>query len=104
MWKLLALFCLPVLLVSCSTQSSVSHSALGNVENSLTALEKSLPSNCKSEDIIERFKVIRGEMVTVREGIEAQLKAEQADTVRWRWAFWSLVIVIATFVVGRFFI
>lgn len=99
--KLFVLFCSLLLFCSCSS-ISVTDSALNNVENSLVSLEKSLPVECKSEDIIGRFKAISDEISTVRAGIETQLDVERADKVKWRVAFWALLVSICAFIVGKF--
>ena len=96
-----ALLLLAVLLSGCTKDAPVSSIISENAINAATALEKTLPAECKTEGVTTQITVIKTEIRAVAKACDAEKESITREKMRWFWAFWSLVVVIGVYIVRK---
>jgi len=91
-----------LLLSGCVKETPPSHEMTNNAIDTVTAIQQSLPEECKTDSNQLMFKVAQREI----RGIEKQCDIEKAkierETLRWKLITFAMGLVIIAYIVKRF--
>lgn len=91
-----------VLLSGCTRETPPSHEMTENAINTITAIQQSLPEECKTDANQLMFKVAEREV----RGIEKQCDIEKAkierQVIKWRLISFAMALVIIAYIAKRF--
>lgn len=91
-----------ILLSGCTREVPPSHEMTENAVNTITAIQQSLPEECKTDSNQLMFKVAQREI----RGIEKQCDIEKAkierEALRWKLITFVMGFVIIAYIVKRF--
>lgn len=91
-----------VLLSGCTRETPPSHEMTENAINTITAIQQSLPEECKTEANQLMFRVAEREV----RGIEKQCDIEKAkierQVIKWRLISFAMALVIIAYIAKRF--
>lgn len=91
-----------VLLSGCTREAPPSHEMTENAINTITAIQQSLPEECKTDANQLMFKVAEREV----RGIEKQCDIEKAkierQVIKWRLISFAMALVIIAYIMKRF--
>ena len=88
------------ILSSCATHTA-SHNIADNTLNATTALEKTLPTNCKSEAIIARLDQIKTQIPQIIKTCEQEKQVIEQEKIRWKWSCLGLLFVVGVFILKK---
>lgn len=88
------------MLCSCGTQSAT-HNAVENAKNSVTELENILPAECKPNYIKTQINTIRTQINAIEERCVAENEKLSAEKIKWKTAFFSLLVIIGVWVLRK---
>lgn len=88
-------------LCGCATEKPVSDTIADNAVNATTALQQSLPKECKTDAINTQFDVVRTEIRAVKSACQTEKDIITQDKLKWKMSFWALVGVIAVYILKR---
>lgn len=95
------LLILTVLLSGCARETPVSETLTENAINATTALEQTLPSECKSDAIVTQITVIKTEIRAIKSACQTEKDEITRDKLKWKLAFWALVGVVAAYILRK---
>ena len=99
------LFIVLVLLVlslcACNRQQPVSETISDNAVTATTALEQSLPKECKTDAILTQFTVIKTEIRNAKNACVIEKDTITQEKRKWQWAFWGLVVLIGAYIARK---
>lgn len=91
-----------VLLSGCTRETPPSHEMTENAINTITAIQQSLPEECKTEANQLMFRVAEREV----RGIEKQCDIEKAkierQVIKWRLISFAMALAIIAYIMKRF--
>ena len=91
-----------VLLSGCTRETPPSHEMTENAINTITAIQQSLPEECKTDANKLMFKVAEREV----RGIEKQCDIEKAkierQVIKWRLISFAMALAIIAYIMKRF--
>lgn len=90
-------------LTSCS-RATTNHEAIGVVHNSVNTLEQSLPKECKTKAIQSQIDGLHQQLAVAESRCDDAIRQEKTNTVKWKTAFFGLLLVIGVWVVRKFII
>lgn len=88
-------------LCACSKPQPVSETIADNAVNATTALQQSLPKECKTDAINTQFDVIRTEIRAVKTSCQTEKEIITKDKLKWKYSFWILVGIIAAYILRK---
>lgn len=91
-----------VLLSGCTRETPPSHEMTENAINTITAIQQSLPEECKTESNQLMFRVAEREV----RGIEKQCDIEKGkierQVIKWRLISFAMALIIIAYIMKRF--
>lgn len=87
-------------LCSCGAPSA-SNTMAESAINTATAIEQSLPKQCATEGIKTQITAIKTQITAITQACETEKAEIRADKIKWKTAFFGLVIAIAVFVIRK---
>jgi hypothetical protein len=75
----------------------VSHSATESALNSIVAIEKTLPIECKTEGIKSQLESVKTQIETIKLGCESEKAQLRSDKIKWQIAFWAMIVVVSMY-------
>lgn len=94
-------FLLVLLLASCAKQEPLSETIADTAVNTVTAIEQSLPVECKTDAITTQFIIAKTEIRNVKNACENEKKEITRDKRKWQFGFWALVLVIGAYITRK---
>ena len=88
------------ILCSCGTGSG-NHEAIDTVHTSVDALEQSLPKECKTTAINKQIESLHKQITVAESRCDDGISKEKSNTVKWKTAFFGLLIVVSVFVARK---
>ena len=67
--------------------------------NTATAIEQSLPKQCATDGIKSQITAIKTQITAITQACETEKAEIQAEKIKWKTAFFGLLIAIAVFVI-----
>jgi len=89
-----------LLLNGCRTQTAT-ESVAESVINTTTALEKSLTAECKTEAITSQIWAIKTQIKAIQTTCQTEKDKITQEKLRWKWAFWALVLVVGAYLARK---
>ena len=90
-----------LLLVGCTRQEPLSETIAEAAVNTVTAIEQSLPAECKTDAVTTQFIVAKAEIRNVKNACENEKKEITKDKRKWQFGFWALVLVIGAYITRK---
>lgn len=90
-----------ILLAGCAKQEPLSETIAETAINTVTAIEQSLPAECKTDAVTTQFIVAKTEIRNVKNACDNEKKDILRDKRKWQVGFWGLLIVIAAYVARK---
>lgn len=97
----LIFFLLLLLLCGCAKTTPVSENIADNAINATTALEQSLPTECKTEAITTQLVVIKTQIKAITNACETEKSILNQDKTKWKVGFWALIGLIIAYIFRR---
>ena len=94
-------FLLALLLAGCAKNEPVSETIADNAVNATTALEKTLPEECKTESIKAQLTVIKTQIRAINSACETEKEVITGEKLRWKYSFWILIGIIAAYILRK---
>lgn len=94
-------FLFMIALTGCAKEPAVSETLTENAVNATTALEQSLPVECKTESIITQITVVKTEIKAISKSCQAEKDKIMQDKLKWQWSFWALAIVVGVYLARK---
>lgn len=91
------IFLVFLLLCGCARDEPIQN-ATKTLNNQITALENSLPDTCKTESVNAQINAIKTQIATIQSVCDTEKAKITAEKVRWQWAFFALLLIIAAYV------
>lgn len=91
------------ILSSCGT-STTNHDAIGVVHNSVNTLEQSLPKECKTKVIQSQIDGLHQQLKVAESSCNDAIRQEKSNTIKWKTAFFGLLLVIGVWAARKFII
>ena len=88
-------------LVACGSATPVSETIADNAVNTVVAVEKTLPAECKTEAVTTQLTVVKSEIRSITNACQAEKDVITAEKLRWKLLFWTLTGVIAAYILKR---
>ena len=89
------------LLTGCAKQEPVSNTIADNAITAATALEQSLPAECKTEAITTQITVVKTQIRAIKNACETEKSAIEQEKTRWKWSFWGMLILIGAYIARK---
>lgn len=99
--KKIGIIGLGLILSGCASEKPVSETITENAINQATAIEQSLPSECKSAAIITQLSVLKSEIKNISVACETEKDQITQEKNSWKLGFWGLIIVIGVYIVRK---
>ena len=90
-----------VLLAGCAKQEPLSETIAETAINTVTAIEQSLPVECKTDAVATQFIIAKTEIRNVKNACENEKKDILRDKRKWQVGFWALVLVIGAYITRK---
>lgn len=94
-------FLILISLCGCAKTDTVSETIANNAINATTALEQSLPAECKTESINTQFTVIKTEIRAIKSACEQEKEIITQEKLKWKYSFIGLVIIIGVYIARK---
>ena len=94
-------FLLVLLLAGCSKTEPVSNTIADNAVNTVVAVEKALPNECKTEAVKTQLTVVKSEIRSITSACESEKNVITQDKLKWKFGFWGLIIVIGLYIARK---
>lgn len=95
------LLILTVLLTGCAKEPVASNTMAESAINSATALEQSLPATCNTASIKTQIQAIKTQINAITQSCETEKQVITEQKVKWKMAFFGLLVVILIYVIKR---
>lgn len=100
--KCFGLFLLLSLLILCSCGTPTgNHEAIDVVSNSVVALEQSLPKECKTQAIQTQIDGLHKQLAVAESVCDDAIKQEKSNTIKWKTAFFGLLLVVGVYIMRK---
>ena len=93
-------FLLLFILCSCGMKSATDR-VVDSAITTLDALEHSVPVECKTKAINEQFLAVKANIESIKATCDAEKKIIEQSNIKWKVAFFSLIIIIAVWVLRK---
>lgn len=94
-------YCLALFtLCSCGVPSA-SNTIAESAINTATAIEKSLPKECATEGIKAQITAIKTQITAITQACDSEKAEIRSDKIKWKTAFFGLLIAIAVYVIRK---
>ena len=90
-----------ILLSGCVREQPLSETISESAINATTALEQSLPVECKTDAIIMQTAVIKTQIRAIEKACASEKAQITREKMKWFWSFWGLVAVIGLYIVRK---
>lgn len=94
-------FLLALLLAGCAKNEPVSETIADGAVTATTALEKTLPEECKTDAIKTQLTVIKTQIKAITKACETEKNDITRDKLKWKYSFWVLIGIILAYVFKR---
>ena len=94
-------FLLILLLAGCAKTEPVSETIADNAVNTVVAIEKTLPDECKTEAVTTQLTVVKSEIRSITSACEAEKNVITQDKLKWKISFWALIGVIIAYILKK---
>lgn len=94
-------FLVMLALVGCAKEPAVSETLTENAVNATTALEQSLPAECKTESILTQITVVKTEIKAISKTCKVEKDKITQDKLKWQWSFWGLLGIVGVYLIRK---
>ena len=94
-------FLLILLLAGCSKSEPVSDTIADNAVNTVVAVEKALPEECKTEAVKTQLTVVKSEIRSITKACDSEKDVITQDKLKWKWSFWGMILLIGLYVARK---
>lgn len=94
MMRFAFLLILTISLSGCAQKPDPVETAVGAAHEQIAAISESLPAQCKTAAIKKQLKSADTSVDVVEYACNARTDAINAEKLRWKWAFISLLIIV----------
>jgi hypothetical protein len=92
-----------ILLSGCARETPVSNTIADNAITATTALEQSLPAECKTESITTQITVVKTQIRAIKNACETEKNVIEQEKTRWKWSFYGVLILIGLYIARKIF-
>ena len=90
-----------LVLCGCAREPSISDNITENAINATTALEQSLPKECKTDAIATQITVLKSEIRSISKACQLEKEQITKDKLRWKFSFWALVVIMVAYILKK---
>ena len=98
--KCFRLLLLSLILCSCGMRTE-NHEAIDAVNNSVVALEQSLPKECKTQAIQTQIDGLHKQLAVAESVCNDAIRHEKSNTIKWKTAFYGLLLVMVVYLARK---
>lgn len=85
----------------CAKDTPVSDTLTENAINATTALEQSLPKECKTDAIATQITVLKTEIRSISKACEIEKEQITKDKLHWKLSFWALFGIVIAYIMKK---
>lgn len=98
--KCFGLFLVCFTLCSCGTHTATNE-LVNAANNSVVALEKTLPGECATESVKTQIHAIKTQITAIESVCETEKESINKDKIKWQMAFWGLLVVVGAYLIKK---
>ena len=88
-------------LCACGKTQPVSETIADSAVQTTVALEKTLPEECKTDAIKAQIWAVQTQIKAINAACETEKDVITSDKLKWKVAFWSLIGLIAAYILRK---
>lgn len=88
-------------MLSCCTAHTVTSDLAESAITTTTAIEQSLPKECATNAIKTQITALKTQITAIAQACDTEKNVITAEKVRWQWAFFGLLLVIAAYITRK---
>ncbi len=90
-----------LIVAGCTRQQPASVTIATSAKETIAAMYQSLPDECKTESNQKQLWAAQSAIDAVVQSCETEKSKINQEKIKWQWAFWGLLAVMAAYVLKR---